>query len=83
MTMLKLVGSRYFIRSVLARLTDEFNHNGHAYSVQNNNGVIVATTVIAAHRGQVHRVVADAYAEVEPFLAMYNGYPYSWHTQEV
>lgn len=77
MTMLKLVGSRYFIRSVLARLTDEFNHDGHAYSVQDTNGVV------AAHRGQVHRVVADAYAEVAPYLACHNGYPYSWRTWEV
>lgn len=83
MTMLKLVGSRYFIRSVLARLTDGLNHDGHAYSVQDMNGVIVATTIVDAPRGQVHRIVADAYAEVAPYLACHNGYPYSWRTWEV
>lgn len=68
MTTLTLVGSRYFVLFVLQKLQKELNHDGNAYTVQDDNGVIVATTIVGARRGQVHRVVADAYAEVEPFL---------------
>lgn len=83
LTSLVLVGSKYFIHSVMDELAIVLGHDGHAYSVQDSNGVITAVTLVEAERGIVHRLVADTYAECEPFFARYNGFPYSWHTMEV